>query len=63
MSSILMLSPITGVGESLCTTRIFTGVRLFSCVTSKVGLQVLEPGVCFAATFELEEEYNILRLC
>lgn len=45
VSSVLVLGPVRGVGESLVTTLMFTHVRFLPSVGPEVGFEVLQAGV------------------
>lgn len=54
VSPVLMLGPIAGVGESFRTAGVLAGVGFLPGMASKMGLQILQPGVSFAAALELK---------
>lgn len=54
MRPVLVFRSVAGIGEGLRTTRVLASVRFLPRVASKVGLQVLQARVRFAAAFELE---------
>lgn len=58
MRSVLMLSSVASVAESLATPWKFACVRFFSCVRPEMRLQILQPRIGFVTSFKLEGKKN-----
>lgn len=50
----LVLGTVAGVAEGFLTARVLTQVRLLTCVTAQVDLQVLQARECFITALKLQ---------
>jgi hypothetical protein len=62
MCPVLMLGAVTGITEGLATANELALVRLFTCVTAQVSLQVFQARVSLCALLKLHNTIVQLQL-